>query len=196
MYFLFISMATGLILSPGPGVLKSINNSINYGIRQAGVGVFGLVSGVFFVSMISATSLGVLLSSSATLFAALKYAGVGYMFYLGWNTLQRSALPLDAPVASRPGSFKIFSEGVLLQLANPNALIFFFSVLPQFIDPKTNYQRQFICMALIFCTLMAGIHMGYVLVASKAKVWLNSHSRLFNQISAGLFFGFGLLFLC
>lgn len=46
LYLLFILMAVLTILSPGPGVLKSISNSLNYGFKTAFIGVLGLSFGV------------------------------------------------------------------------------------------------------------------------------------------------------
>lgn len=194
-YLLFFLMAAGLILSPGPGVIKSINNAIHYGVPRAVVGVAGLVSGVLLVSILSATSLGLLIATSPRLFGLLKLAGVAYLFYLGARALRRPPLQLGAARLTAASRWQIFSEGLLLQLANPNALLFFFSVLPQFIDHKADYRFQFVSLALLFCLLMSGIHTGYVLLAHRARRWIEHHPQAFNRLTAGLFFGFGLLFL-
>ena len=71
LYLLFILMATLTILSPGPGVLKSVTNSLNYGFKRAFIGVIGLSTGTFCVAVLSATSLGALLAASDTGFTAL-----------------------------------------------------------------------------------------------------------------------------
>lgn len=81
----------------------------------------------------------------------------------------------------------------MLQFANPNALIFFLSVLPQFIDRESRYLPQFLLLVTSFCLLMILVHGGYILSARKARRWLQGRGgHWINRISA---LSFGLLAL-
>lgn len=195
LYFMFLIMAAGVIISPGPGVLKSISNSLNYGVKIASIGVSGLVSGVFIVSMISATSIGLLLSTSQQAAHVLKYAGAAYMVYLGFSCLRRTVSSVQSSPKIQTSRRRVFIEGIMLQLTNPHALMFFFTVLPQFLNPTGNAQLQSFMMAISFCLLMALIHFGYVLVAAKASRWIHNHPLFFHRFTAGIYFLFATLFL-
>ncbi len=86
-YGLFILFATLTILSPGPGVVLTLSNAVRHGWTGAVPGILGIASGAFVVAAISATSVGLILSTSANAFTALKYAGAAYLLYLGYKKL-------------------------------------------------------------------------------------------------------------
>lgn len=76
LYVVFVLMAVLTIISPGPGVLKSLTNSLNYGLKPAIIGIGGLTCGVFLVAILSATSLGLIISASASAFKIIRFIGV------------------------------------------------------------------------------------------------------------------------
>lgn len=64
-YFLFLTMASVTVLSPGPGVTLTLTNSIRYGMYETFGGILGIAIGAFIVAAISATGLGLLLAASS-----------------------------------------------------------------------------------------------------------------------------------
>ena len=88
-YGLFLLFATLTILSPGPGVVLTLSNAVRHGWTGAVPGILGIALGAFIVAAISATSVGLILSTSANAFTALKYAG-GRLFVV--PGLQKLAL--------------------------------------------------------------------------------------------------------
>lgn len=105
-YGLFIILATLTVLSPGPGVVLTISNSLRHGWTGSLPGIFGIALGAFVVAGISASSVGVILATSATAFTLLKYVGAAYLLYLGikmWRAtsfIPRTQSHLLASVAS------------------------------------------------------------------------------------------------
>lgn len=196
LYLLFIAMAALTILSPGPGVLKSVTNSLNYGWRPALSGVVGLSCGVLCVASLCATGLGMVISASTAAFETLRIAGTIYLVYLGFRLWHAKPSGLELQPAAARLHRHLYIEGVLLQFSNPNAVIFFVSVLPQFIDHSAPYLPQFSLLVLSFCLLMLLIHGGYVFFAQKARRWLNQSSgRLLNRSGAVVFWGLGFYLL-
>lgn len=195
LYLVFVFMATMTILSPGPGVLRSLTNALTYGIRPAMFGILGLSGGVFCVAAISATSLGVLLSTSVTAFKIIKYIGVGYLVYLGIKLWRSPAVTLNSEHTTAKSSHTLFVEGWMLQLSNPNAVFFFLSVLPQFIHRSRAYLPQFLLLVCTFCALLILIHSSYAVGARRARRWVDNGSggQWLNRIGGAAFIGFGLL---
>ncbi|WHI49723.1 LysE family transporter [Microbulbifer sp. MLAF003] len=74
-YILFFIIAVATILSPGPGVILTLTNAIRYGTSGAIGGILGIAFGTFIVAGVSATSLGVILATSAVAFSIMKYIG-------------------------------------------------------------------------------------------------------------------------
>ncbi len=188
----FVCMAVVTIMSPGPGVLKSLTNSLNYGVKSAVFGIGGLTCGVFLVALLSATGLGLILSASATAFNLIRLIGAGYLIYLGIKLWQTPGSALTQEALTTKNKQELFVEGILLQLSNPNALLFFLSVLPQFIDHSRAYVPQFLLLVLTFCVLLVLVHGSYAVLAHRAKRWLNCRGGgLFNRAGGMLFIGLG-----
>lgn len=195
-YFLYIAVAAATIASPGPGVVLSISNSIKYGFLGALSGILGVASGVLCVAIISATSLAVILSSSALAFTVLKYIGAAYLIYLGikmWRSTSKFESNNESGLKSNKQKFL---EGFLITLLNPKPVFFFMALFPQFINPGESYLMQFVLLAVTFSVLVLVIHSGYAFFAKAAKSKLSTPrgSKLLSRVSGSfyLFFGVGL----
>lgn len=193
-YLLFLIVAIVTVLSPGPGVILTLTNTIRFGVSGAVGGILGIAFGTFIVAGISATSLGLILATSTVAFSIMKYIGAAYLIYLGIK-LWRSAPPKMEPNSTAIKSRKLqFLEGLTLQLTNPKAVFFFLSVFPQFIDFTANYSNQFILLVVTYSCLVVLIHFLYACLAKKARLWLTSEKggRSVNRIGGGTFMCFGL----
>ncbi|MFN7668715.1 MAG: hypothetical protein ACK5OT_09370, partial [Burkholderiales bacterium] len=58
LYPVFLLMAFVTVLSPGPGVVMTLTNSLRYGLRGTFGGILGIAVGAFVVAAISSTSVG------------------------------------------------------------------------------------------------------------------------------------------
>lgn len=193
LYPLFVVMATATVFSPGPGVVMTLTNSLRYGLRGSLGGILGVACGSLLVALISATSLGVVLATSALAFTALKFAGAAYLAYLGVRLWRAPAFRF-AEQQAHPASFgRRFIEGVSLQLTNPKSIFFFLSVFPQFIDASSGYAAQFSVLVLTYGTLVVLIHCLYALFAQRARGWLASErgGRTVNKAGGATFVLFG-----
>ncbi|MDC8760025.1 LysE family translocator [Janthinobacterium fluminis] len=195
LYPLFVLMATATVFSPGPGVVMTLTNALRYGLRGSIGGILGIACGALLVALISATSLGVVLATSALAFTALKFAGAAYLVYLGIRLWRAPAFQFAEQLAQPAGFGRRFAEGISLQLTNPKAIFFFLSVFPQFIDASAHYAAQFSALVLTYAALVVLIHCLYALFAQRARGWLVSErgGRLFNRAGGATFVCFGAL---
>lgn len=193
-YIIYVGVAIATILLPGPAVMLTLNNSIQRGVLKSFAGILGIALAILLVATISATSLGVVLASSAVAFTIIKVAGAAYLIYLGIKML-RSEMTNNIVIKGQEDSFlKCFMEGFLVSVSNPKAVIFFMSIFPQFIDLTQEYTPQFILLAATFAFLVMVIHTIYAVFASFAKSKFSSHrgSSILNKISGGVFVSFGI----
>ena len=133
-YLLFSVIAIATILSPGPGVLLTLTNSIRYGTKGAIGGIFGIAFGTFIVAGVSATSVGVILATSTIAFTIIKYIGAIYLIYLGIKLWNSETPKMDTENQTTKNIKIQFLEGIMLQVTNPKAVFFFMSIFPQFIN--------------------------------------------------------------
>jgi threonine/homoserine/homoserine lactone efflux protein len=193
LYLLFVLMATLTVLSPGPGVVMTLTNALRGGLRGTFGGILGIACGAFIVAAVSATSLGVLLATSALAFTVMKLVGAAYLVYMGIRLWRAPPFQFAEQVSQEARFGKRFMEGLTLQFTNPKAIFFFLSVFPQFIQPGKSYAWQFLALVLTYGALVVVIHCVYALFAHRAKRWLTSErgGRMVNKAAGASFVCFG-----
>lgn len=151
-----------LCVTPGPAVLLIISQALARGARSANWSILGIESGNVFYYSVSATGLGAVLLTSYKLFFAIKYIGAAYLVWLGILTYLNKATPLSIPSASgMKGSWlQSFLNGLVLQMANPKALLFYVALLPQFVNPARPVIPQ---MVILGCT---GIVVEFIVLST------------------------------
>ncbi|AGH80862.1 lysine exporter protein LysE/YggA [Psychromonas sp. CNPT3] len=192
-YILFIAIASATILSPGPGVVFTITNSIKDGFLGAISGVLGVAIGMLCIAAISATSLATILSTSAFAFTILKYIGSAYLIYLGikmWRSSSNFSISNNNHAKSNK---KKFTEGFFITLLNPKAIFFFMALFPHFINPNEAYIFQFLLLAITFSVLVVIIHFSYSFFAKSARSKLSTPkgSRVLSKTSGTFYMLFG-----
>jgi threonine/homoserine/homoserine lactone efflux protein len=151
---LFISAALLLLVIPGPAVFYIVGRSIGHG-RSAGlVSALGIAAGSLVHTAAAAVGLSALLMSSAIAFAAVKYLGAAYLIYLGIQKFRREEpfqLDGNAPTVKLN---RIFAQGIVVNVLNPKAALFFFAFLPQFVDPNRGQVAvQILFLGVLFALL-------------------------------------------
>ena len=175
----FSAVAGIAIVSPGPATLLAMRNGSAFGIHAAIWSSLGNVSGLFCVSAATLLGLGVLLKSSALLFAAVKTLGALYLFYLGLRQLLARSSASDAgvdttPSTTAPAALRLYREAFLVATTNPKAILFFTALFPQFIDAQAPLLTQFLVLTGIFMAISFLSLLSYAFVARRAR-------RLFVQ---------------
>lgn len=194
LYLLFLAMAVVTVLSPGPGVMLTLNNALRLGWRAALPGILGVASGALVVAALSATGLGLLLASSALAFAVMKLLGAAYLVYLGLKLWRSPSLHWQEDAAAATLSpLRRYAEGLTLQFTNPKAIFFFISVLPQFVDSQAAHAPQFALLVFSYALLVVLIHTGYAMLAQRARGCLRAErtGRWLNRAGGAAFMGFG-----
>ena len=137
-YWLYVLAEVALSLSPGPAVMLVVACGLTYGARRSLHATLGILSANAIYFAISATALGAVLVASSTFFLAVKWLGAAYLVYIGVAALFGRASPITVARDERSGGAPraLYLSGLTLQLANPKTLVFFASILPQFVDPR------------------------------------------------------------
>lgn len=197
----FITIAFLTLLSPGPGVLFTVTNSINYGVRTALFGISGLIIGMFVIAVISASGVGLIITSNPTIFTALKFIGAFYLMYLGYKNFSKKTpsqdLITDQQSDKNLSKSKLFYQGLLASLLNPKTIVFFIALFPQFIDIKKEILNQFLVLSLTFCLIGFLIHLVYANFSSifKEKMLAGNNFSILNKISGAIFFLLAILLI-
>lgn len=133
----FLAAAIILNLTPGADTLYILTRSIAQGSRAGLVSVAGIMSGCVVHVLTAAFGLSLILSTSATAFFLVKWAGAFYLIFLGIRALitRTPAFETRNSRFSNNELITIYRQGMLTNILNPKVALFFLSFLPQFINP-------------------------------------------------------------
>jgi threonine/homoserine/homoserine lactone efflux protein len=183
-----------LAVTPGPGVVYIVARTLAQGRAAGLVSVAGVALGNLGNALGAALGLAALFALSSWAFAIVKYAGAGYLVYLGLRALRRPAAA-DAPVPFEPPRLgRIFRDGVVVALLNPKTALFFAAFLPQFIDPARPAAGQGAVLGGVFVLVAAMTDSSYVLAANLASSAFTGGERsraAGRYLTAATFIGLG-----
>jgi RhtB (resistance to homoserine/threonine) family protein len=141
----FIKVAVAHFLavaSPGPDFAIVLKQSMSRGRRAALWTSVGVGTAILLHVTYSLLGLGLLIRSSELWFNVVKYAGAGYLAWLGVQSL-RSKPKREKPVETesvaggRRGEGRAFMLGFWTNALNPKATLFFISLFAVIISPTT-----------------------------------------------------------
>lgn len=124
-------------MSPGPDFAVVVRRSAVSGRGPGMAAALGIAAGVFGWVVAAATGVAALLAASAVAFTVVKVAGAAYLGYLGVRALLAAVRGGGPPRLSLEGApqgvWAAFSEGLLTNILNPKAALFFVALVPQFL---------------------------------------------------------------
>lgn len=130
----FLTAAIVLNLAPGPDIAFIIGHTVRGGRKMGFAALGGIWLGAFGHVLMAAAGLSAILASSATAFSIVKWAGAGYLLYLGIKALRSDGSGfVGEKTTTSQRVFPIFKQGVVVALLNPKVAIFFLAFLPQFV---------------------------------------------------------------
>jgi threonine/homoserine/homoserine lactone efflux protein len=192
----FIAASLALAVTPGPGVIYIVTRSLSQGRSAGFASVAGIALGNAVNAAVAALGMAAVLATSALLYAALKYLGAAYLFYLAYQMLRHNDAPgtTPAPAAARP--MKIFRDGVIVAVLNPKTALFYAALLPQFVDSAADFTRQALVLGGLFVAIAGASDSLYVVLSRGIASRLGNMTRgirVGRYAAAGMYAALGLL---
>jgi threonine/homoserine/homoserine lactone efflux protein len=165
-YLLFIATALALLAIPGPAVLYVVGRSIDQG-RTAGLAsVLGITTGTIVHITAATVGLSSLVLASKVAFDAVRYVGAAYLVLLGIRRLLTRAEEEAAGVRPPRTLRRLYTQGIVVNLLNPKAIVFIFAFIPQFVDVGAGHAwLQILLLGLTFAGLGLMSDSLYAIVA-------------------------------
>ena len=135
----FAALSLALIAVPGPDWAYIIAAGVRG--RVVGPAVGGLMLGYVVITVVVVLGLGPIAANAPILLVALTIGGAGYLIYLGVKTLRSTAQVETGTVAAVPtgGSWGYILRGAAVSGLNPKGVLFFLSILPQFVRTSSTW---------------------------------------------------------
>ena len=183
----FVLTAFVIELTPGPNMGYLAVLSIDRGRRAGLAGVAGVALGLLVLGLAAGFGLGSIIGETRWLYETLRWGGVAYLVWLAWDSYREAQQPLEAE-DSQQNLLGYFGRGLITNLLNPKAAIFYIAVLPNFIVPGSPAGAQSLLLALLYVAVATIVHLGIVLLASTLRPLLAS-----DRIRSRAGIGFGLM---
>ncbi|MBL4613954.1 MAG: LysE family translocator [Magnetovibrio sp.] len=192
----FVIASAVLLAVPGPTVMLVVSYALGRGKSTGWVTVPAVMLGGFVAMTASLLGAGAVLSTSATLFTALKLVGAGYLIWLGcklWRAEPK--LEILQSVTNDKSGRSMFWNAFVVTVLNPKGIVFFVAFMPQFIDLNSPAMPQFIILEATFlCLVGVNIATWAVLAGGlRSRFEKPETLKLVNRIGASFLIGAGLL---
>jgi len=179
----FIMACIVIEISPGPNMAFLSIVSATKGRKYGFATVLGVTLGLLILGFAAAAGLRSSLSEMPHLFDTLRIAGVAYLLWLAAIEWRHAASNVYETSRSLQGRLSYFRHGLIVNILNPKALVFYVTILPGFIDPKDFVFQQAIILTLISVCIATCAHLLIVSLAAMLTPLLESadHTRLVRR---------------
>jgi threonine/homoserine/homoserine lactone efflux protein len=181
---------TALIIeiTPGPNMTYLAALSLSGGMRTGFAAVAGIAIGLFTYGIVAALGLAAVIDNSPLLYGLLRWGGVAYLLWLAWQawSSERETSP-DATDGPDGEPWIAFRRGLITNLLNPKAAVFYVAVLPEFVRPGAgSVMSQTLALSAVYVTIATVIHSGIVALAGslQSMVAASNSRRMVRRLLA------------
>jgi len=173
----FIVTCVLIELTPGPNMGYLAIVSATRG-RSAGIAtVAGVALGLLIIGVAAALGLAAIIAASPVLYGAMRWGGVIYLLWLAWEGWVESDDPEAVSAEATKDHSKFFIRGLITNLLNPKAGVFYVAMIPTFVDQTRPVLGQTLTLSVAFVLIATAIHTSIVMLAGSAQWLLNSPRR-------------------
>ncbi|MFI5179336.1 MAG: LysE family translocator [Vicinamibacterales bacterium] len=179
-------------ITPGATTAVVVRNATEGGWRDGVRTAVGAAGGNASQALAAGLGLAVILRQEPRAYAALQWAGAGYLSWLGLQSVWRAwhGLPRPSLAGGRPrGTGAAIRQGLFANLLNPSVGTFYLAILPSFLPPRPGALR-FALFAAIHISIAFACHCGWATAFDQLKAlfvrpWF---ARLVEAASGGVLF--------
>lgn len=174
----FLTAALLLAIAPGPGMLYVLSRSLAGGKREGTFSALGTLVGGMAHVFAAAAGISLILAKSALAFAAVKYAGAGYLCFLGIRMIRDARRNGELPEFSGLASRNPFWQGMATEILNPKTALFFLSFIPQFVGHASHHVFwMFVALGSVSVTLNTSADLIVVMLAGPLGDWIRRSAK-------------------
>ena len=166
-------------ITPGPNMAWLAALSLSRGWRVGLAAVAGVALGLSAYGIAAALGVAAVIESSTFLYETLRWGGVAYLLWLAWDAWSTAgdiAPDRDSTDHERRSAFR---RGLITNLLNPKAAVFYIAVLPEFVVPQAaSIVAQTLTLSAVYVAIATAIHALIVISASRLRNLVNDPARL------------------
>jgi len=194
----FALTALVIEITPGPNMTYLAALSLSNGMRTGFAAVAGIALGLMTYGVVAALGLAALIDNSPLLYGVLRWSGVAYLLWLAWESWasERETSP-DATDGKDDRPWLAFRRGLITNLLNPKAAVFYVAVLPEFVQPGGGpVIVQTLMLSVVYVAIATSIHCAIVALAGtlQATTAIANHRRAIRRGLALVLVGIAIWF--
>jgi threonine/homoserine/homoserine lactone efflux protein len=161
----FFLTSLAIEITPGPNMAYLALVGVSRGRAAGLMAVAGVALGLLLLGAVVGVGLGSLILENRLIYQTLRWGGAIYLVWLAWDAWREGREDLsERPMAETAWVF--FRRGLITNLLNPKAALFYVAVMPSFIAAGQPIMGQTVTLVLIYVAAATLIHAGIVLASS------------------------------
>ncbi|MGW0291829.1 LysE family translocator [Streptomyces tuirus] len=177
----FLGVVLVAYVVPGPDFLVVVRAAAE-DPSKGRAAALGAQTGLCVHMLAAAAGLSVIAARSPAVYDGIRLMGAAYLVYLGVRAVRAARRTArtrhdadeatsDAPEQGEPAGGRLascFTQGLLTNVLNPKAALFFLSVLPQFVDGDRPIAQQIFFLGML--DILIGVAYWFALVVVAARL--------------------------
>jgi threonine/homoserine/homoserine lactone efflux protein len=182
-------------LVPGPAVFAVIARTFSSGFSRGLMMIIGITLGDFIFILLALFGLSIISEIMGTTFLIIKYVSAAYLIWLGVNLIQSKATAEDIKASKESSLMTNLATGLMINLGNPKAIVFYIGLFPAFIDVNNVVAADVLAIMGVATLAFGSVNICYALLALRAKKMLKSPnaSSLINKTAGTIMVSTGTL---
>lgn len=174
----FLWMSLVIELTPGPNMTYLAVLSATEGRRAGLSAVIGIATGLAVVGLLAALGVAATIANSKFLYGLMRWGGVLYLAWLAYGTWT-GATSASSEIEGRDQKGWIyFKRGLITNLLNPKAAVFYIAVLPLFVSPDRPVLPQTLVLTVAYVGIATAIHSVIAILAGGAREFLENEAMM------------------
>lgn len=154
---IFIPAALALNMTPGNDMLFCLGQGIRSGPKAGNAASLGIATGAMIHTTLAGLGLAALVAAHPLALDLLRWAGIAYLVWLAIGAFIgtfRAGENALTPTRTAPSTaFRVWRDGIVVNLLNPKIIVFVLAFIPQFVDAdRGSVLLQFLIFGLILNT--------------------------------------------
>lgn len=192
----FVLATVLLELTPGPNMAFLATLAALRGPKAGAAMVAGIAAGLALVGLAAATGLAALVERWPGALAVLTWGGVAYLVWMAVEAWREASAGPSAAGIIEAGPADWFVRGVVINLLNPKAALFYVAVLPGFAHASAEPLWSVLVLTAVAVAIATAVHAGIVLLAGSLQPVLaaGDRTRTARRVMAVLLLGVAVWF--
>lgn len=175
-------------LTPGPNMGYLAVVASRWGSSAGVATVAGITLGLCIYLAATIAGLASLMRRWPAAYDLLRWSGVAYLFWLAWVTWRGEARATPGSVVVGDRRWRYFARGLVANLLNPKAAVFYLALLPTFTDPiRGDASRQALVLGVAHVTVSVAVHLSIVSAAARIGARPASGARFESAAARAVF---------